>query len=126
MSTLPRRQNAPVLILGASARIAIPIARSLQKCGVTVDVAQLSRKDSRFRSRVIREWILLPDFRKERRAMLQSLISLIRSRGYDTLIPVQDGAAHVIAENYDALSSLLHIASPPSQVLRRVLDKNIT
>ncbi len=126
MSALPRGQSRPVLILGASARISIPIARSLQKCGVAVDVAHLSKTDPKFRSRAVRECILLPDFREHPAEMLDSLTSLIRSRGYDTLIPVQDGAAQIVAENYSVLSSLLRVASPPPHVLRRVLDKDAT
>src|SRR5581483_5707834 len=126
MSALPLGQSRPVLILGASARISIPIARSLQKCGVAVDVAHLSKTDPKFRSRAVRECILLPDFREHPAEMLDSLTSLIRSRGYDTLIPVQDGAAQIVAENYSVLSSLLRVASPPPHVLRRVLDKDAT
>lgn len=117
----------PVLILGGSPRISVPIARSLRyQCGVPVEVAYLSDQDPRVCSRAIRDSVSLPDFQKARAEFIETLASLVRARQFDTLIPVQDGAVAAIAQHYDVLSSMLHVACPPPHIVERVLDKNLT
>jgi len=115
-----------VLILGAAARIAIPIARLLRRrCGVAVDVASVSSGD-RFSSRAVRKFIALPNSQVSPERFSQRLLELVRAERYDMLFPVQDAALAATARNYDALSSLLHVACPPPRVLQRVLNKSFT
>jgi protein-tyrosine-phosphatase/predicted ATP-grasp superfamily ATP-dependent carboligase len=117
----------PVLILGAAPRVAVPIARLLRlRCGVSVDVAAMMRSDQELRSRAIRSFVPLPDFLHEPEAFTKSLVSLIREKQFDMLIPVQDGAVAAIAQNYEILSSLLHVGCPPPQIVERVLNKDFT
>jgi len=117
----------PVLILGAAPRVAVPIAKLLrQRCGIAIDVAAMMASDAKLRSRAVRNFFHLPDIQTDPQAFSKSLISLIREHQYDMLIPVQDGAVAAIAQNYDALRSLLHVACPPPHIVERVLDKNVT
>ena len=117
----------PVLILGAAARIAVPIARMLDRqCGVPVEVASLSRADEILRSRSVRGFTRLPDFQASRTAFNRGLLALVRERQFDMVIPVQDAALEALAENHERLAGLLTVASPPPHVVRRVLDKRFT
>ncbi len=117
----------PVLILGASARIAVPIARMLDlQCGVPVEVASLNRSDETVRSRSVRDFTRLPDFRASRTAFNRELLALVRERQFDMIIPVQDAALTAVAENYEWLTGLLTVACPPPHVVQRVLDKQFT
>jgi len=116
-----------VLILGAAPRVAVPIARLLtRRCGVPVEVAAMVPSDPKLRSRAIRHFVHLPDFLREPDLFTKSLVSLVRERRFDMLIPVQDGAVAAIAENYEVLSSLLHVACPPPRIVERVLNKDFT
>src|SRR5438128_8905491 len=103
---MPQSSNPrPVLILGASPRIAVPIARLLQRrCGVAVDVAAVAPSDDRLRSRSVRNFFYLPDHLSRPEAFTQALVTAIEERGYDMLIPVQDSAMAAVAKNYDVLS----------------------
>ena len=117
----------PVLILGAAARIAVPIARMLDRqCGVPVEVASLSRSDETLRSRSVRDFTRLPDFQASRTAFNRELLALVRERQFDMIIPVQDAALAALAENYEGLAGLLTLACPPPHVVQRVLDKQFT
>ena len=117
----------PVLILGASARIAVPIARMLDReCGVPVEVASLSRSDETLRSRSVRDFTRLPDFQALRTAFNRELLALVRERQFDMIIPVQDAALAAVSENYEWLAGLLTVACPPPHVVQRVLDKQFT
>jgi protein-tyrosine-phosphatase/predicted ATP-grasp superfamily ATP-dependent carboligase len=117
----------PVLILGGYARVSVPMARSLHyRCGVPVEVAHLSDRDPRVSSRAIRDSISLPDFQEAPAEFIGTLSSLIRERQFDTLIPVQDDALAAIAQHYDVLSSMVHVACPPPHIVERVLNKELT
>lgn len=123
-----RNSNSrPVLILGAAPRVAVPIARLLSnRCGVPVDVAAMSPSDQNLRSRFLRSFVRLPDVLRHLDAFSRALIGLIHEQQYDLLIPVQDVAVAAIAQNYDALTSLLHVACPPPRIVERVLNKDFT
>ena len=123
----PNPNSRPVLILGAASRVAVPIARLLrQRCGVSVDVAAMVPSDPRVHSRAIRMFTHLPDFLVAPDGFRKNLVALILANKYDMLIPVQDGAVTAIAQNYDELSSLLHVCCPPPHVVERVLNKTFT
>ena len=119
--------SRPVLILGAAPRVAVPMARLLtSRCGVPVEVAAMMPSDHKIRSRAIRDFVHLPHFLTAPEHFSERLLSLIREKRFDMLIPVQDHALAAISRNYDLLSSLLHVACPPPQILERVLNKDFT
>lgn len=118
--------NKPVLILGVEPRITVPVARSLHRIGVPVAVASLSERDLTIRSRAVFEFLRLPNYEKSSFEFLAVLSSFIREHGFDTLIPVTDGALSAVARHYESLSAMLRLACPPAQIIDRVLNKETT
>ena len=117
---------APVLILGVEPRITVPIARSLYRHGILVDVASLSSAEPAPRSRAVREFIRLPQFSDSSPRFIEALNTLISKRHHDMLIPVTDAALAAVSEHDEALRKLLHLACPPPPVVQRVLNKSLT
>lgn len=115
----------PVLILGWIPRIVVPIARSLHKNGVLVDVADFSSQP-RIPSRAIRDSIRIPHPDLARNEFVEQLSRFIQRGGHDMLIPADDQALTAITEHYDDFKDLLQIACPPPQVTRLVLNKAST
>ncbi len=113
--------NRPVLILGASPRVVVPIARSLARIGVRSDVATFNPTDSRIRARCIVDFHRLPP--SENVDFSDALCSLINRRGFDMLVPATDRPLAAMAQNYERLSSLLYLACPPPEIVARVLNK---
>lgn len=123
-----RRGNcakSPVLLLGCIPRIIIPIARSLQRHGVPVDVACFGAS-TRVASSVIVEYRSLPRPELDRTGFIGQLRRFISERGHDMLIPTDDWRLAAVIEHYDALADLLHIACPPPAITRFALDKAAT
>jgi protein-tyrosine-phosphatase/predicted ATP-grasp superfamily ATP-dependent carboligase len=118
--------TAPVLILGTEPRVALTIARSLWRHGVTVDVASLAADPPRFGSRAVRRLVSLPGRADQSEAFREAVESLIADGGYDTLIPTSDSALCLVAGCHESLSRRLHVCCPPPEVVRRVLDKDVT
>jgi predicted ATP-grasp superfamily ATP-dependent carboligase len=119
-------QKQPVLILGVEPRITVPVARSLDGIGVPVAVASLSAHDLTLCSRAIFQFLRLPNYEKSPSEFITALSAFIRKHGFDTLIPVTDGALSVVSQNYDSLSDLLRLACPPARIIYRVLNKEET
>jgi predicted ATP-grasp superfamily ATP-dependent carboligase len=115
----------PVLIIGSIPRIVTVVARSLHRHGITVNVAD-SKLQPRPRSRSIREFVRLPDAESERPGFLNALRNFIQLHQHDMLIPTEDYALAAMAEHYDELKDLLHLACPPPDAVHRVLDKALT
>jgi predicted ATP-grasp superfamily ATP-dependent carboligase len=120
----------PVLIVGAVPRITIPIARSLHKQGVRVEVASFSGVELPPRSRAVSDFVRLPspEHQTDRQSptFLECLTRLISQRQYDMLIPVNDPALALVSEHDGRLRELLYVACPPPQVVQRVLNKSLT
>ena len=116
----------PVLVIGAQPRSAVTIARSLNRKGVPVDVASYSLQEPRISSRAVRQFIRLPDPRGGPDEFVSSLSKLIETHKYDMLIPCSDSALSWIGQHHEYLSTMLHVGCPPPQILKRVLEKNIT
>ena len=114
----------PVLILGWVPRIVTIIARSLNRSGVTVDVA--NSIDARIRSRGIREFIRLPDPAFDPSGFVNVLRSHIFRNGYDMLIPTDDQSLAALMEHYDVFKDTVHVACPPPHITRLVLNKAAT
>ena len=116
----------PVLILGAAPRISVAVARSLHRHGIPVEVASFLATEPKLRSRAIRSFHRLPRKDLHPAKFLDSLLALVRERGFDTVLAAGDPALSVLAEHYDQLSPLLHVGCPPTAIVERVLNKALT
>ncbi len=61
-----------------------------------------------------------------RTEFVEQLGEFIRQSGHDMLIPADDQSLTAMTEHYDDFKDMLHIACPPPQVTRRVLNKAST
>jgi predicted ATP-grasp superfamily ATP-dependent carboligase len=116
----------PVLILGAGPRMTTPIARSLSRQGITVDVATFSSIEPQVWSRAVRNFWRIPDPDVSPSDFVGQLCDRIREHGHDMLIPGNDVALTAIVEHYDSFKDLLHVGCPPPAIVGRVLDKHLT
>lgn len=116
----------PVLILGDEPRIAVPIARSLARRGIPVDVAALSLHAPPLPSRAVRRFVRLPDPWQEPHVFIDLLADFIDAKGHDLLLPASDTALAAVSRYYGKLSARLRVGCPHPQVVRRVLDKVAT
>ena len=115
----------PVLILGWIPRIILPIARSLHRQGVSVDVASFPGAP-RIWSRAICQHRSIAEPHANGAEFVTQLRALITDRGHEVLIPTDDCMLTAIVEHYHELADLLHIACPPPEITRLVLDKTAT
>lgn len=115
----------PVLILGWIPRIIIPIARSLHRRGVPVDVVSFSRFP-RISSRAIYEFRNVPRPDLDRKGFIRQLRQFVMDRGHDMLIPTDDCMLTAVTKHYDDLVDLTQVACPPPAITRLVLEKAAT
>ena len=113
----------PVLLLGTEARIALPIARSLNRHGIPVWIAGI-KNASKPRSRAVKGFICLPDSATEEFATV--LLEHIEKQKFDMLIPISDSALVAISRCYEKIRNRIHVACPPPDVLNLVIDKHHT
>jgi predicted ATP-grasp superfamily ATP-dependent carboligase len=116
----------PVLILGAVPRMTTPIARSLYRQGIEVDVVTFSKLEPPVRSRAVRNFWRIPDPDVSPSDFVEALCGLIRKHRHDMLIPSNDVGLTAIVEHYDSFKDLLHVGCPPPAIVGRVLDKDLT
>jgi predicted ATP-grasp superfamily ATP-dependent carboligase len=116
----------PVLILGASPRITVPVARSLHAHGIRVEVACFQADEPNLASEAIHKFHRLPPRRKNRSDFLRSLLCLVRERQFDMLIPAGDPALAAVGEYYRDLSGFLKVGAPAPPAIERVLRKSLT
>jgi protein-tyrosine-phosphatase/predicted ATP-grasp superfamily ATP-dependent carboligase len=116
----------PVLVLGSAPRVVVTVARSLHRRGVPVIVAALSPQYPRMISRAIQRFVHLPDHREAPHECLAALMKLICTERCDMLMPTDDMALAVVTENYESLKAMLEITCPPPQIVKRVLEKDLT
>ena len=116
----------PTLILGFEPRIAIPIARSLNKHNVKVSVAAFRGGLTRLSSRAIQEFLPLPNPGDEHDRCFSAIATLIRKEKFDFLIPCGDSALLAAAQLYDRLKDLLTLSCPSPRTIERVLEKQVT
>lgn len=112
--------NRPVLILGSNPRITLPIARSLHRAGIPVEVASFVPAEPELSSRAVREFHRLPVYEPANITFAENLCSLIQKKQFDMLIPATDEALDAIAQNHVRLRSLLYPGCPPPRVVERV------
>jgi len=122
----PGSQFRPVLILGAAPRISVPVARSLHRHGIPVDIASLQPEEPSLRSRAVRNFHRLPALQHDPAAFTDALLSLIRKEQFDWILPASDPALAALSDLYDELRPLLHVGCPPPHAVQRVLNKSLT
>ena len=118
--------NNPVLILGAAPRMTVPVARSLHRHGIAVDVVTFSKVEPQVWSRAIRNFWRVPDPDVSPEEFVGATCDLIRQHRHDMLIPANDVALTAIVEHYDSFQDLLHLACPSPAIVDRVLNKELT
>jgi len=118
--------NQPTLVLGASPRVSLPIARSLHRHGISVDIASFQPEEPNLRSRAVREFHRLPDWRKDRAAFSEALLVLVKAKGFDLVLPAGDPSLAALAHSYEKLTPLLTVGCPRPEIAERVLDKSLT
>lgn len=119
-------KSRPVLILGAAPRISVPMARSLHRQGIPVEVASFQPEEPTLRSRAIREFHRLPVKEQDPTAFATAFLSLVRERQFDMILPTGDPALATLAEHYHELNSILYVGCPAPHVVERVLNKSLT
>jgi predicted ATP-grasp superfamily ATP-dependent carboligase len=115
----------PVLILGWIPRIIIPIARSLHRHGVPVDLVSFVPYPP-LPSRAIQELRSVPRPDLDRKEFVRQLREFILKRSHDMVVLADDCMLAAVTEHYDDLADITHPACPPPPVTRLVLDKNAT
>ncbi len=90
-----------------------------------VDVADFALAP-RIPSRAIREFRRIPRPDLARTEFVDQLSRFIREGGHDMVIPTDDQTLTALTEHYDDFKDMLHIACPPPQVTRLVLNKALT
>jgi predicted ATP-grasp superfamily ATP-dependent carboligase len=115
----------PVLILGWIPRIIIPIARSLHRHGVPVDLVSFVPYPP-LPTRAIQEFRSVPRPDLDRKEFVRQLREFILKRGHDMVILADDCMLAAVTEDYDDLADITHLACPPPAVTRLVLDKSAT
>jgi predicted ATP-grasp superfamily ATP-dependent carboligase len=117
----------PVLILGWIPRIVLPIARSLHRHGIPVDVADcVDAPRIASRSRSVRKFVRIPYPPYGIDAFVTKLRHFVVQYGHDMLIPADDTALAATIERYDDFKDLVQIACPPPGITRLVLNKAAT
>lgn len=115
----------PVLIMGWIPRIVLPIARSLRRHGIAVDLVSFLPY-RRIRSTAIREFRSIPRPDLDGGGFVEQLRRFIVERGHDMLVPTDDWMLTAVVEHYDSLADLLRVACPPPAITRQVLQKTET
>lgn len=118
--------QAPVLVLGAEPRVSITLARSLRRRGIPSVIAGFAPGERKLASRMVAEWVILPNYRETPRESYSALSRLLSERRFDMLMPTTDTALTMVADHYEELSRLTCLACPTPTVIRRALDKSQT
>jgi predicted ATP-grasp superfamily ATP-dependent carboligase len=119
--------KASALLIGIeSVRIAVPVARSLHRQGITVDFATIGPAEKVVRSRAVRTTHRLPDSVLDQAAFSRSLLELISKERYGSVLPLSDRALVAVGPVDRALRDLSVLMCPAPEIVDRVLDKTKT
>ena len=119
-------KHRPTLILGASPRVSVPMARSLQRYGIPVHIASFQPEDPDVHSRAICAFHWLPPRRLDPAAFTRALLDLVRERDFDTILPAGDPPLAALRDLYHELSPTVRVGCPPPSAVERVLNKSLT
>ena len=115
----------PVLVFNAVPHVVVAVARSLHRQGIPVTFAHVDGGGTP-PSRAFHNSVLLPSHRLAPGDFIDALCAVIEKQGHDMLIPCSDPGLAAALEQYDRLSSLLHVGCPSPDIVRSVLDKGRT
>lgn len=113
------------LVLGAAPRVAVPIARSLQRIGVRCIVGTFSAKNSALGSNAVQRCVRLPN-PNDGAAFIKELTYLIETENIDAIFPGSDLAMGAIGDHYEPLSKLVYLGCPPPAVMAGAFEKRRT
>ncbi len=114
------------MIVGTAPRVALAVARSLARRGISVIAAPSSDDEGRILSSTISRYVPLPDSRARAAQFDSGLEAAVRKTGADMLVACSDKALAAIARNYANLQAMADPGCPPPDVVARVLDKTAT
>jgi protein-tyrosine-phosphatase/predicted ATP-grasp superfamily ATP-dependent carboligase len=115
-----------VIIFNAVEHVQLAVARSLNRRGIKVAIADINGSSQRPRSRAVDRFVKLPSVDDTPDEFLDALTGLIRSEHYDMVFPCSDAGVVAVSKCYERLRPLVHLACPPPQVVARVLNKRLT
>jgi protein-tyrosine-phosphatase/predicted ATP-grasp superfamily ATP-dependent carboligase len=118
-------QPRGVLILGASPRVSVPVARSLHRHGVPVDIASFQPEEGNPHSNAVRRFHQLPSRRQNPDAFASAFLALVKEEQFDLILPAGDPPLAALADLYDRLSPQ-QVGCPPPKSVERVLNKSLT
>src|SRR5580658_395154 len=120
-----KSQPRPVLILGASTRVSVPLARSLHRHGIPVDIASFQPEEADIRSRAVRQFHRLPSRRQNPEAFATAFLALLRDEQFDQILAAGDPPIVALGDFYDQLGPL-QAGFPRPRSIERVLNKSLT
>ena len=115
--------SASTLIIGASPRVVIPIARCLHAQGVPVVAASLLPDSPELRSRALDGFVRLPSPETSASAFSDALYRLIHEYHVDMIIPTGDEVLTALAPLDAQLREHVGLACPPPATAALALDK---
>ncbi|MBV8149666.1 MAG: ATP-grasp domain-containing protein [Candidatus Eremiobacteraeota bacterium] len=125
--TAPARRPAVttqgVLILDGTPRTIVTISRSLQRRGIPAICAQFGRRGLGLHSNAILADIAIAAAAD---AFFADLKGVLRAYDVDTILPCSDTALTMLLPHYDDLRGLAGISLPQPDVVRQVLEKELT
>lgn len=116
----------PTLIIGATPRVVVPLARCLARHGVPVVAASLMPDTPEMRSRALLGYRYLRPPALSPETFRADLRGMIEEYGVDTVIPTGDEVLSALALHEAEWRERVHLLCPPASTFRRVLDKSET
>ncbi len=124
MSAAPADGTRPaVLVTDADRGSSLAIIRSLGRAGFRVIAADSDPRSLGFRSRYAAERLVLPSPRTAPDRYGAAIVSALRDRKLDLLIPVTDEVIQILAHHRAEIEPLCRLALPDPEPLRIVRDK---
>ena len=115
-----------VLVLGNDTRSFLATVRSLGRAGLDVHAAPFSFRSPALRSRYISHVHWLPYYIAGSEDWLESITTLLRSEGFDLVIPCDERTLIPLHLHADRLVPLSPLAIPGEPALKVFFDKNLT
>ena len=111
--------DSALLIGIESVRIAVPVARSLHRQGISVDFATIGPTEKIVRSRAVRKTHRLPDSVLDQAAFSKSLLELVTLERYGAILPLSDRALVAVGPIDRALRDVSILMCPPPEIVDR-------
>jgi predicted ATP-grasp superfamily ATP-dependent carboligase/protein-tyrosine-phosphatase len=118
------RMTAGAVIIGDEPRVVLAVARSLERCGVPVDLIHSGSVAATSRS--IRRNIRVASSDQSFHDYADAVLGALAQLTYPLVVPVSDNALHLVLERHDEVRRYATVAAPGIEPLRTVLDKEAT